>query len=94
MKSHELPRRWMSPGSHDLWGSDRTHYKALPTLLRPTSAKGEGLTGDFDDVIKLGDVAMCVENTLWFSLYEKTKAPLTPEQQQYVDAVKKAVSNL
>jgi hypothetical protein len=35
-----------------------------------------------------------MENTLWFSLYEKTKAPLTPEQQTYLDAVQNAVPNL
>lgn len=244
MNRPELPRRWMSPGSHDLWGRDPTHktykavpYEALPTLLRPSSepfawlriapargprerlkfgqdgetllrrvtrgsvgrmveeivaqAKREGLTvpatyvtfmndaslqeriptctacyldvptklvalpggqpgrllrfmndqqccvlwylhltadgacsvacaepanddededeadGEtLDDFMKLGDVAMCapnfeefvhrfwMENTLWFSLYEKTKAPLTPEQQAYLDAVKKVLPNL
>ena len=59
-----------------------------------------------DDFMKLGDVAMCaasfeefvhrfwMENTLWFALYEKTKAPLTPEHQAYLDAVKKALPSL
>ena len=59
-----------------------------------------------DDVMKLGNVAICaasfeefvhrfwMEKTLWFSLYEKTKAPLTPEQQAYLDAVKKVLPNL
>jgi hypothetical protein len=232
-----MPRRWMSPGSHDLWGRDPAHkpYKAvpfelLPTLLRSTSepfawlrlaatrsqreklkvgqdgesrlprpvgfmvdeivaeAKREGLTvpatyvtfmndaslqervptctacyldvptklvalpggqpgkllrfmndqqcsvlwylhltadggcsvacaeplnddenedeGEtLDDVMKLNEVATCatsfeefvhrfwLENTLWFSLYEKTRAPLTPEQQAYLDAVKKVLPN-
>jgi hypothetical protein len=66
--------------------------------------EGEGET--LDDFMKLGDVARCaasfeefvhrfwMENTLWFSLYEKTRAPLTPEQQAYVDAVKKVLPNL
>lgn len=59
-----------------------------------------------DDVLELRDVAICaasfeelvhrfwMENTLWFSLYEKTKAPLTPDQQAYLDAVKKALPTL
>lgn len=57
-----------------------------------------------DDVIKLGDAAMCapsfedfihrfwMENALWFSLYKKK--PITPEQQAYRDAIKKALPNL
>ncbi len=35
-----------------------------------------------------------MENTLWFSLYPKTQAPLTQEQQEYLDAVKKVLPSL
>jgi hypothetical protein len=54
-----------------------------------------------DDVMRLDDVTMCaasfeelvhrfwMENTLWFSLFGKARAPLTPEQQAYLDAMKK-----
>lgn len=35
-----------------------------------------------------------MENTLWFSLFPKTQAPLTPLQQEYLDAVKKVLPSL
>jgi hypothetical protein len=75
---------------------------ARPVFDEEEEDEGEA----FDDVIKLGEVAMCapsfeefmhrfwMENTLWFSLYEKTKAPLTAEQQAYLDAVRKVVPKL
>ena len=58
-----------------------------------------------ESYMKLGEVASCaasfeefvhrfwMENTLWFALYEKTASaytPLTPEQEAYLDAVRKA----
>ncbi len=58
--------------------------------------------GDSIDDMKLEEVTICapsfedlvhrfwMENMLWFSLYKQPQAPLTPEQQGYLDAVKKA----